>query len=185
MSRSTNRRRAPRMRYRVTVRYADNSESRKTTPDATSCWPGGFEGQMLDVSSGGLAFRCNADTNCPYEGQPLIVHFAIPNSEIHDASVMEFNRAGRVLRVQEVNSDYRNIALRFDEPLPVGKVFFDTVGLYLLNQENQDPSTDDDPGAEEDISMEFVLERRIEELERELAELRQLQLINALPDKTG
>jgi hypothetical protein len=97
---------------------------------------------------------------------------------------MEFNRTGRVLRVQEVNSVSRNIALRFDEPLPVGKVFFDTVGLYLLDQENQDPSTDDDPGAEEDISMEFILEQRIRELEHELAELRQLQLTNVQPDET-
>lgn len=184
MSRSTNRRRASRMRYRVTVRYADNSEDRKTTSDATSQWSDGFEGQMLDLSSGGLAFRCNADANCPYEGQSLFVHFAIPNSEIHDASVMEFNRTGRVLRVQEVNSDYRNIAVRFDKPLPVGKVFFDTVGLYLLNRENQILSTDNDPDAEGDVSMEFILEQRIQELERELAELRQLQLINIQPDKS-
>lgn len=184
MSRSTNRRRAPRMRYRVTVRYTDNSEGRKTTSDAMVRWSDGFEGQMLDVSSGGLAFRCNADTSCPYEGQPLIVQFAIPNSEIHDVSLMEFNRTGRVLRVQEVNSDFRNIAFRFDEPLPVGKVFFDTVGLYLLNQENQISSIDDDPGTEGDISMEFILEQRIKELEGELAELRKLQLINAQPDKT-
>ena len=167
MNQTTNRRRAPRLRYRVTVRFA------KDSMEPTS------EGQMLDVSSGGLALKCNADENCPLEGQQIVTHFSIPNSEAHDASVMEFSRTGRVLRIQQVNQSLRNVAVRFDEPLPVGKVFFDTIGLYHSNPENQSKSTDDSTDADKDRSLELAIEQRIDELEHELAELKELQLRNA------
>ena len=170
MNETINRRRAPRLQYRVIVRYAENSEDKKKKVS---------EGQMLDVSSGGLAFRCNADENCPYEGQELVIHFALPNSKVHDASMMEFTRTSRVLRVQEVNSALRNVGVRFDEPLPVGKVFFDTIGLYRSNPESQVMSTEDNTGAEKEKSLEIILEKRIEELERELAGLKQMQILSS------
>jgi hypothetical protein len=166
MNRTTNRRRAPRLRYCVIVRYAENFEDNKTIS----------EGQMLDVSSGGLAFSCNADENCPTEGQPLAVHFSIPNSRVRDASIMEFKRTGYVLRVQKVNPSLRNIAVRFDEPLPVGKVFFDTIGLYLSSPEDQNPPTEDHAGEDEDPSPGMMLERQFKTLEHELAELKRLVL---------
>jgi len=87
MTKTDNRRRAPRMRYRVTVHYSEESEAETTTS----------EGQMLDISSGGLAFRCNADENCPYEGQQLKIRFSIPNPKGDDTSMMDFDRTGRVL----------------------------------------------------------------------------------------
>ena len=146
MDQTINRRRAPRLRYQVTVRFA------KDSMEPTS------EGQMLDVSSGGLAFECNADKNCPLEDQQIVTHFSIPNSKADDASVMEFSRTGRVLRVQQVNQSLRNVAVRFDEPLPVGKVFFDTIGLYHSNPENQPQSTDDSTDADKDKSLELAIE---------------------------
>lgn len=169
MSQTINRRRAPRLRYRVIVRYAENSEDKKVVS----------EGQMLDVSSGGLAFRCSADENCPYEGQSLVTQFNIPNAEVHDSSMMEFTRTGHVLRVQKVNPNLRNVAVRFDEPLPVGKVYFDTIGLYLSSPESQAVSTEENIGEVKDKSLELILEKRIEELERELAELKQMQFRNS------
>ncbi|MBN2314386.1 MAG: PilZ domain-containing protein [Sedimentisphaerales bacterium] len=173
MNKTENRRRAPRLRYRVTVHYSDNTESGATA----------YEGQMLDISSGGLAFRCNADENCPYEGQQLNIRFSIPNSKVHDASMMDFNRTGQVLRVQEVNSTLWNVAVRFDEPLPVGKVFFDTIGLYHSNSENQDIVTDNNADEDNERSLGMILDQRIKELERELAQLKRLQLKNAQFDE--
>ena len=175
MNKTENRRRAPRLRYRVTVHYSEHTEGETTTS----------EGQMLDISSGGLAFRCNAVENCPYEGQQLNIRFSIPNSKVHDASMMDFDRAGRVLRVQEVNPTLRNVAVRFDEPLPVGKVFFDTIGLYHSNSESQDLLTDNNADEDNERTLELIIDQRIKELERELAKLKQMQLLNDLSDKTG
>jgi len=171
MKRNKDRRRAPRLRYRIIVQFVEDAKDM----DVAS------EGQMLDVSSGGIAFRYSADKNCPRQGQPLILHFSIPNSKVHDASMMEFTRSGRVLRVQQVNSTLHNIAVRFDEPLPIGKVFFDHIGLFLPNPKRQDISTDNSAGMNEDMSFELILEQRIKELEKEVEELKQLQLRKAQP----
>ena len=75
---------------------------------------------MVDVASGGLAFRCNAGENCPQIGQKLVTHFSIPSSEVYDSSSMlSFTRTGVVLRVEILNPFLRHIAVQFDEPLPV------------------------------------------------------------------
>jgi hypothetical protein len=171
MNQTINRRKAPRLRCRVTVQFAKDA----TEP--------GSEGQMLDVSSGGLAFRCNADENCPHEGEQLVTHFSIPNFSVHDNSMLNFSRTGRVLRVQEVNPALRNVAIRFDEPLPVGKVFFDTIGLYRSNPESQSTSTSNDTETVEEKSLELTLEKRIKELEHELAQLKQMQPLNPQCDE--
>lgn len=163
MNRTKDRRRAPRLRYQVTVRFAEDAKNKEAAS----------EGQMLDVSSGGVAFRYNAVENCPRRGQHLVVHFGIPNSKVHDASMMEFTRTGRVLRVQQVNSTLHIIAVRFDEPLPIGKIYFDEIGLFLPNPKRP---TDNLAGTDEGKSFELMVEQRIMELEKELAELKQLQL---------
>ena len=184
MTRATNRRKAPRLRCRVTVRFGEDSKGNEPTS----------EGHMLDIASGGLAFRCEADKNCPHEGQQLITHFSIPKSDGHDSTtMMKFTRAGRVLRVQEVNSLLRNVAVRFDEPLSVGKVFFHNIGLYLPNPASQTISADDEADMSngspllqnEDPSTESMLQQRINELEQELAGLRRLQLLHTSPDREG
>jgi hypothetical protein len=183
MTRATNRRKAPRLRCRVTVRFGEDSKGNEPTS----------EGHMLDIASGGLAFRCKADKNCPHEGKQLITHFSIPKSDGHDsAAMMKFTRSGRVLRVQEVNSVLRNVAVRFDEPLSVGKVFFHNIGLYLPNPESQTISDDDKTGVstpgplpeDGDPFMESMLEQRINELEQELAELKRFQFLHTPPNTT-
>ena len=108
MNRANNGRREPRLRYQWNVLFA--ADSRQTVS----------EGLMVDISSGGLAFRCDAGENCPRIGQNLVTHFSIPSSEVYDSSsMMSFTRTGRVLRVEMINPFLRHVAVQFDEPLPV------------------------------------------------------------------
>ena len=108
MNRVDNGRREPRLRYQWTVLFA--ADSNQTVS----------EGLMVDISSGGLAFRCDAGENCPRVGQNLVTHFSIPSSEVYDSSsMMSFTRTGRVLRVEMINPFLCHIAVQFDEPLPI------------------------------------------------------------------
>ncbi|MHC4425393.1 MAG: PilZ domain-containing protein [Planctomycetota bacterium] len=108
MAKTKNRRREARLRYQWTVLFAE--DSKKTVS----------EGLMVDISSGGLAFRCDAGKNCPHAGQQLVTHFSIPRSEAYDpSSMMSFTRTGRVVRVDTVNPFLRHVAIQFDEPLPL------------------------------------------------------------------
>ena len=66
MNEVNNGRREPRLRYQWTVLFA--ADSKQTVS----------EGLMVDISSGGLAFRCDAGENCPRIGQNLVTHFSIP-----------------------------------------------------------------------------------------------------------
>jgi len=77
------------------------------------------QGQMVDVSSSGAAFTCQADTNCPYVGQNLTARFSIPRFVADDSFDMaSFTRVGRVCRVDSVNGFVKRIAVQFAEPLP-------------------------------------------------------------------
>jgi hypothetical protein len=108
MERANSGRREPRLRYQWTVLFAEDSKHPVS------------EGLMVDVASGGLAFRCDAGENCPRVGQTLVMHFSIPSSEVYDSSSMEsFTRAGCVLRVETINPFLRHVAVQFDEPLPL------------------------------------------------------------------
>ena len=108
MKRANNERREQRLRYQWTVLFAEDSKQSVS------------EGLMVDIASGGLAFRCDAGENCPRIGQTLVTHFSIPSSEVFDSSSMtSFTRTGRVLRVEIINPFLRHIAVQFDEPLPI------------------------------------------------------------------
>jgi len=77
------------------------------------------QGQMADVSSGGAAFTCHADENCPYPGQELTTRFSVPyfgSDESFDMA--SFTRSGRICRVDDVNRFLRRVAIQFAEPLP-------------------------------------------------------------------
>jgi hypothetical protein len=106
MDENKNRRREDRLQYKWPVWFAENFEQTLS------------EGLMVDVSSGGLAFVCNADEDCPQVGQRLTARFSIPRSEQDDPSDMtSFTRIGRVLRVDIVNTMLRQVAIQFEEPL--------------------------------------------------------------------
>lgn len=92
------------------------------------------EGVMVDVSSGGIAFMCNADENCPSLGQLLKMRFSIPHSEAE--AMTSITREGRVLRVEEVNSYMRRVAIQFNQPLTLKPC--EQVSINCLkNQNNQ------------------------------------------------
>lgn len=77
-----------------------------------------FQGLMVDVSSGGMAFTCNFDENCPQPGQQLKARFSIPRSGDDDpTATTSFIRNSRVIRVDVINNHLRRIAIQFDEPL--------------------------------------------------------------------
>ena len=108
MNRGKKGRKEQRLRYQWTVLFAEDSKQTVS------------EGLMVDVASGGLAFRCDAGENCPRVGQAIVTHFSIPSSEVYDSSsMMSFTRTGRVLRVETINPFLRHVAVEFDEPLPV------------------------------------------------------------------
>ncbi len=108
MKRVNNERREWRLRYQWTVLFAEDSSQTVS------------EGLMVDISSGGLAFRCDAGDHCPRIGQKIVTHFSIPGSEVYDSSsMMSFTRTGHVLRVEIINPFLRHIAVQFDEPLPM------------------------------------------------------------------
>ncbi len=108
MEMTDNKRIETRLRYQWTVLFAKDS--------ATAL----AKGMMVDVSSGGLAFRCDAGKNCPSVGQQLVTQFDIPNTEQDEYSeTTTFTRSGRVLRVDTLNPFLRHIAIQFDEPLPI------------------------------------------------------------------
>ncbi|UCC96850.1 MAG: PilZ domain-containing protein [Phycisphaerales bacterium] len=108
MGRTQNERREKRLRYQWTVLFTAGSNNTVS------------EGLMVDVSSGGLAFRCPVGENCPEVGQQVVTHFSIPEDQLYDPSSMNsFTRAGRALRVDAINPFLRQVAIEFDEPLPL------------------------------------------------------------------
>lgn len=101
-----NRRLEERLSYQWPVLFAENFAESVS------------EGVMVDVSSGGLAFLCRIDENCPLPGQKLATRFSIPSTDNDDYSTMtSLVRIGQVLRVDEINSSLRRVAIQFDEPL--------------------------------------------------------------------
>ena len=106
MDENKKRRREDRLQYKWPVWFAEDFEQTLA------------EGLMVDVSSGGMAFICNDDENCPQVGQRLTARFSIPRSEQDDPSDMtSFTRTGRVLRVDSVNALLCQVAIQFEEPL--------------------------------------------------------------------
>jgi len=106
MNDTKNRRREERLQYQWPVWFAEDFQKSLS------------EGLMVDVSSGGLSFMCNVDENCPQVGQQLATRFSIPFSEKENSlSMTSFTRTGRVLRVETVNANLRQVAIQFDEPL--------------------------------------------------------------------
>ena len=93
------------------------------------------EGVMINVSSGGIAFLCKNDENCPQEGQDLALRFSIPRSEEDDPSaIMSFTRTGRVLRIDVQSHSLRQVAIQFDEPLSLKP--YQEAGIILMHSKN-------------------------------------------------
>ena len=77
-----------------------------------------FPGQIVDVSSEGIAFLYHADENCPRPGQLLTTNFGTPHFGHSDSfDTVLFNRIGRVSRLDELSSQVRRVVVQFTEPL--------------------------------------------------------------------
>ncbi len=77
-----------------------------------------FPGQIVDVSSQGIAFLCHADENCPYPGQYLTANFAVPHFDSGNPfDTVLFKRTGYVHRLDALSSRIHRVVVRFTEPL--------------------------------------------------------------------
>lgn len=107
MEKGVERRREQRLRYHWPVWFAEDFNEMLS------------QGQMVDVSSGGAAFTCHADGNCPHPGQHITARFSVPcfgDEESFDMA--NFTRTGEVRRVERVNDLVRRVAVQFGETLP-------------------------------------------------------------------
>jgi hypothetical protein len=82
MGNTIERRREKRLRYNWPLWYAGKEHIDETL----------LHGRMVNVSSGGAAFTCSSEENCPHLDQWLTIHL--------------------------VDNELRRIAIQFAEPLP-------------------------------------------------------------------
>ena len=95
-----------RLRYRWHARFASNPKQKP------------LSGQMVDVSSKGMALLYHADENCPKPGQFITTNFGVPYFDSEDSfDTVFFNRIGRVCRIDNLTSKVNRIAVQFAEPL--------------------------------------------------------------------
>ena len=107
MGAATERRTEQRLRYYWPIWFAENLDEELS------------QGQMVDISSSAAAFTCHADNSCPYVGQPITARFSVPRYGPDDCFDMaNFDRSGRILRIDEVNNFLRRVVVQFAEPLP-------------------------------------------------------------------
>lgn len=106
MEQAGERRAEQRLRYRWPVRFAGDAKEKP------------FPGQIVDVSSGGIALLCRGDESCPHLDQPIRASFGVPHFDSEESfDTVLFNRMGRVCRVEDVGRSVRRIAIQFGEPL--------------------------------------------------------------------
>ncbi len=107
MEMTNERRREQRLRYHWPVWFAEDFNNALT------------QGQMVDVSSGGAAFTCYVNENCPSPGQEIVTRFSVPRFGEDDSFDMaSFIRNGRVCRIDHLNNYLRKVAIQFVQPLP-------------------------------------------------------------------
>ena len=77
------------------------------------------QGQMADVSKGGVAFTCSNGISCPHPGREITVRFSVPIFGPDDSfSISTFTRCGVICHTEAINSFSNRIAVQFAEQLP-------------------------------------------------------------------
>jgi len=77
------------------------------------------QGQMINISSGGTAFKCQIDKNCLHTGQKVTSRFSVPFFGADGLSTMaSFTRTGRICRVNDIDKFGCCVAVEFSETLP-------------------------------------------------------------------
>ncbi len=76
-------------------------------------------GQLIDISSGGMAFTCCNNGTVPNHGQQITARFTVPFFEA-DGVIQErkFARTAKVCRIGNTNAYLKRVAVQFIEPLP-------------------------------------------------------------------
>ncbi|OHB82068.1 MAG: hypothetical protein A2Z38_01955 [Planctomycetes bacterium RBG_19FT_COMBO_48_8] len=106
MEKTREQRAEKRLRYRWHARFA---LSPKQKP---------LSGQIVDVSSKGMALLYHNDENCPGPDQLINTNFGVPYFDSGDSfDTVFFNRIGRVCRIDNLTSKVNRIAIQFAEPL--------------------------------------------------------------------
>jgi hypothetical protein len=79
-----------------------------------------YKGQMVDISSGGMGFTCCVTEEPPLATrQQITTRLDVPLFGTDGSyDMVRFDRAGRICRVEKVNSSIHRIALQFTQPLP-------------------------------------------------------------------
>jgi hypothetical protein len=99
-------RKEKRLRYRWHARFTSNPKQKP------------LSGQMVDISSKGMALLYHADENCPKPDQFITTNFGVPYFDSEDSfDTVFFNRIGRVCRIDKLTSKVNRIAVQFAEPL--------------------------------------------------------------------
>ena len=106
MGKTREQRTEKRLRYRWHARFASNPKQKPLL------------GQMVDVSSKGMALLYHNDANCPGPNQLITTNFGVPHFDSGDSfDTVFFNRIGRVCRIENLTSKVNRIAIQFAEPL--------------------------------------------------------------------
>jgi len=107
MDTTIDRRKIKRLHFRWPVWFAENFHETLLL------------GQMQDVSSGGMAFSCNANEGHLYQGQKITIRFCVPRFGEDDSFDMaNFVRSGYICKIDGLNHGLRRVAVHFFEPLP-------------------------------------------------------------------
>jgi hypothetical protein len=106
MGKAKEQRAEKRLRYRWHARFALNPKQKP------------LSGQMVDVSSKGMALLYHNDKSCPGPDQLITTNFGVPYFDSGDSfDAVFFNRTGRVCRIDNLTSKVNRIAIQFAEPL--------------------------------------------------------------------
>ena len=107
MSDDTERRREQRLKYQWPVWFAEDINKHL------------FQGQMVDIASGGAAFTCYTDQCRTWPGQKITARFSVPQFGEDDSfELASFTRVGHICRIDDVSNFTRKISIQFAEPLP-------------------------------------------------------------------
>jgi c-di-GMP-binding flagellar brake protein YcgR len=104
MKKTKERRREKRLHYELPVWFTEVSGEPSV------------QAVMVDISSGGMAFICDTDVNCPSVGQPLTMRFSVPRYDTDCSDMHEITRTGIVYRINELNESRHRVAIQFDDP---------------------------------------------------------------------
>ena len=104
MKKIKERRREERLHYELPVLFAGESKEDFV------------RGDMVDISSRGMAFICDNDEKCPSVGQQLNMRFSVPRYGRDCSDMHEINRTGSVFRIDDLHESRRRVAVQFDDP---------------------------------------------------------------------